>query len=102
MLYGDFQRLIAKHDRGFCPPSERMDKPEPMWQSFVVKLRLEVDDETGRVVWHGYITHVPDGERRYLKTLSDITDFIAATLKKIGVDPEPSRLTRWLRRMKLR
>jgi len=78
-----------------------MDK-ESKVQSFIVKLRLEdAGDETGQVVWHGYITHVPGGERRYLKSLSDITDFIEATLKEIGVEPVPSRLRRWLRRLRL-
>ena len=78
-----------------------MDK-ESKVQSFIIKLRLEdAGDETGRVVWHGYITHVPGGERRYLKSLSDITDFIEATLKGIGVDPGTSRSKRWLRRLRL-
>lgn len=78
-----------------------MDK-ESKVQSFIIKLRLEdAGDETGTVVWHGYITHVPGGERRYLKSLSDITDFVEATLKEIGVDPEPSRIRRWLRRLRL-
>jgi hypothetical protein len=78
-----------------------MDK-ESKVQSFIVKLRLEdAGDQTGEVVWHGYITHVPGGERRYLKSLSDITDFIEATLKDLGVDPMPSRIRRCLRRLHL-
>ena len=83
------------------PASECMDK-ESKVQSFIVKLMLEdAGDETGMMVWHGYITHVPGGERRYLKSLSDITDFIEATLKETGVDLGPSRIRRWLRRLRL-
>ena len=44
--------------------------PESNVHSFIVKLWLE---EAG---WHGQITHVPSGERRYLKDLRDIVTFI--------------------------
>ena len=54
-----------------------MDTSESKVHSFIVKLWLdETDEESGKPVWHGYITHVPDGERRYLKKLSEVVDFI--------------------------
>jgi len=54
-----------------------MDTSESKVHSFIVKLWLdEADEESGKPVWHGYITHVPDGERRYLKKLSEVVDFI--------------------------
>jgi hypothetical protein len=76
-----------------------MDLAESTVHSFIVKLSLqEIGDETRRVVWHGYITHVPDGERRYLNRLSDITPFIASYLEGAGVDPKShSRVRRWFR-----
>ena len=81
-----------------------MDTPESKVHSFIVKLWVEeaVDEKT-KSVWRGYITHVPDGERRYLKRLSDITDFIARYLGEVGINP---RLDVWfkrrLRRLNLR
>jgi hypothetical protein len=78
-----------------------MDIPESKVHSFIVKLWLEeAGDETGRTVWRGYITHVPGGERRYLKRLSGIADFIASYLKENGVKPDSSWVTRWLGRLK--
>ena len=77
-----------------------MDIPKSKVHSFIVKLWVdESGDETGRVVWHGYITHVPGGERRYLKRLNDIADFIAEYLRENGAEPDPSRVKRWLRRL---
>ena len=54
-----------------------MDTREHEMHSFIVKLWLdEVGDETERLFWHGSITHVPSGDRRTLKALSDIGGFI--------------------------
>ena len=44
--------------------------------SFVVKIRLEETPDARRAVWRGQITHVPSGERRYLKDLDSIKSFI--------------------------
>jgi hypothetical protein len=49
--------------------------PESKVHSFIVKLWQE-DDGKGKSKWHGYITHVPDAGRRYLKDLRDIIKFI--------------------------
>jgi len=77
-----------------------MDKPEPKAESFIVKLWLqEPSDETGRPVWHGHITHVPDGERRYMRRLSDIKDFIEQCLGHTDVKRGRAfRLRAWLSR----
>jgi len=77
-----------------------MDKPESNVQSFIVKLWLEDSgDEMGRGEWRGYITHVPGGERRYLKELSDIKDFIGQYLGEVGVRRGIGcQLRAWLRR----
>jgi hypothetical protein len=54
--------------------------------SFVVKIWPEgVDEKTGVVTWRGRITHVPGGERRYLKDLDDVTVFMASYLESMGV-----------------
>jgi hypothetical protein len=79
-----------------------MDLTESQMHSFIIKLSFQAGDETGRVIWHGYITHVPGGERRYLTKLSDITDFITGYLDSIGVERESnSRINRWLSRLGL-
>ena len=74
---------------------------EPKVHSFIIKLWLEeAGDETGSLVWHGYITHVPDGDRHYLKTLSDIPDVIARYLEEMSPESKPqSVVRRWLRRL---
>lgn len=81
-----------------------MDIPESKVHSFVVKLWLEeTGDEPAKVDWHGYITHVPGGERNYLKKVSDVGDFIAHYLEGRGVEPEAQgRVRRCLRRFNLR
>ena len=77
-----------------------MDKPPSTVQSFIVKLWLdEFGDEMGRDVWRGHITHVPDGQRRYLKRLSDIDDFIRDYRIELRFERGPrSRLLDWLKR----
>ncbi|HSE25177.1 MAG TPA: hypothetical protein VLB68_26185 [Pyrinomonadaceae bacterium] len=54
--------------------------------SFIVKVWIEEDatKNSGRL-WHGTITHVPSGERRYLKNLGEITAFIEPYLKAMGI-----------------
>lgn len=78
-----------------------MDIPESKVHSFVVKVWLEPNsDEPANIDWHGYITHVPGGERRYLKKLSDVSDFIGIYLKEMGVAPSAQlRVKRCLRRL---
>jgi hypothetical protein len=54
--------------------------------SFIVKLWLEeTAEEAGQDVWRGHITHVPSGERRYLKSLRAIEAFIAPHLNRMGL-----------------
>ena len=54
--------------------------------SFIVKIWLEETiEETGKARWRGHITHVPSGERRYLKDLSDIAIFILPYLDSMKV-----------------
>ena len=81
-----------------------MDIPESKVHSFVVKLWLEENgDEPDRVDWHGYITHVPGGERRYLRRLSDVSDFIASYLEEMGIESRAQvRVRRCLRRLSLK
>jgi len=85
------------------PGTGSMDIPESKVHSFVVKLWLEeTGDEPASVGWHGYITHVPGGERRYLKNPHDVSDFIARYLKEMGVEPQAGgRLRRYLKRLHL-
>lgn len=55
-----------------------MEQPEPHIHSFIVKIWVTASITPEQAVsWHGYITHVPEGERHYLRTLEDIAGFIA-------------------------
>jgi hypothetical protein len=61
------------------------DSLESDVQSFIVRVWLEeTAEEAGWATWRGHITHVPSGERRYLRQLDDITTFIASYLDGIG------------------
>jgi hypothetical protein len=64
-----------------------MDPYESETHSFIVKIWLEkTAQKTGRAAWRGHITHVPGGERRYLKKIDDIAACIVPYLKTMGVD----------------
>jgi hypothetical protein len=57
----------------------------PQTHSFIVKIWLnETDEARGAARWTGHITHVPDGERRYLTELSEIREFIVPYLKAMN------------------
>ena len=59
-----------------------MEVPEEQTHSFVIRLwREEIDEETGWVVWRGYITHVASGERFSIKDLDDIVEFLLPYLQ---------------------
>ena len=63
-----------------------MDSLEPGAQSFIIKVWVEDSTETGgQGVMRGHITHVSSHERRYLKNLGEIEDFIAPYLEEMGV-----------------
>lgn len=70
--------------------------------SFIIKLWLEqTSEEDGPVTWHGYITHVPSGRRRYLKDLDGIKAFVTPYFEAVGVkDGMRHRVKRWLKRSK--
>lgn len=76
-----------------------MDTPESNVHSFIVKVWLEeAGDETKTASWHGYITHVPSGERRYLRDLGDILSFIKPYFKGIEAHTRQSLCNQsWLR-----
>ncbi len=70
--------------------------------SFIVKVWLEeTAEEAGRAVWRGHVTHVPSGERRYVRRVDDIAAFILPYLESMGVQfCVRGRASRWLRRWK--
>ncbi len=78
-----------------------MEPLEPDAQSFIVKVWVEDSaGNGGRGVWHGHITHVPSHERRYLKDLDEIENFIAPHLENMGVKLGVRwRVRRWFKRM---
>ena len=81
-----------------------MDGGEATVHSFIIKLWLEDDEGHGkRTAWHGYITHVPTGARRYLQSLSDVTEFIKQHLDDNDARIHfKSRRSNWLKRLLLK
>ncbi len=79
-----------------------MDLTESDVHSFIVKLWFEAGGgEAAQTDWHGHITHVPDGARRYLQELDDIVEFIEPYVRAAGgVPAKRTRFRRWLRRWK--
>ena len=54
--------------------------------SFIVKVWLEEEaTKNSGTIWHGRITHVPSGEKRYLKNLGEIALFIEPYLEAMGI-----------------
>lgn len=78
-----------------------MDSLEPGAQSFIVKVWVEDSTETGgQGAWRGHITHVLSQQRRYLKNLGEIEDFIAPHLQAMGAKLGMRwRVRRWLKRL---
>ena len=78
-----------------------MDLIESNTNSFIVKVWLEEANEaTGRVLWRGHITHVPDGARRYVEDFEGINDFINLYLNVMDVEFGPSRrVALWFHRL---
>lgn len=79
-----------------------MDLLKSSTHSFIIKIWLEERPTEGRgTSWHGHITHVPDGQRRYLKDLNEITVFIKPFLEETtaGVSLRVC-LKRWLGKLK--
>jgi hypothetical protein len=63
-----------------------MDSYETTTHPFIIKIWLEeTAEEAGQAVWRGHVTHVPSGERRYIKNLDEIRAFIAPYLEDMGV-----------------
>ena len=55
-----------------------MDFFENHTHSFIVRVWLEeTAEKKGQAAWRGHITHVPTGERRFIKDLDEIAAFIA-------------------------
>lgn len=79
------------------PPNIRGSLPaESCVASFVI--RLQLDDEGTR--WRGHITHVQSEERKHVRSLRQLDDFILRHLTELGLrqlGPQ-ERLWRWLKR----
>ncbi len=78
-----------------------MDETESIAKLFIVRIWVEERaEEESRGIWRGHITHMPGGERRYLKNLDEIGDFISPYLERMGMKPGMRwRMRRWLRRL---
>ena len=64
------------------------DRPDEMnVQSFIVKIWVEeTDRDLEKETWRGYITHVTSGERQYVKSLEEITDYFRGYLVSLDGD----------------
>lgn len=78
-----------------------MDGLELISQSFIIKVWVEEHPDAGSAgTWRGHITDVFSGERRYLKDLDEILDFITPRLEDMGVKLGVRwRVRRWFKRM---
>jgi hypothetical protein len=65
-----------------------MERSDPDIHSFVVKIWLEIDGPDDKHLAHGYITHIPGGERAYLTDLDEIGPFIRLLLERAGFTTE--------------
>ncbi|SRR6266567_1476732 len=81
-----------------------MDELEPISQSFIIKVWVEEHSNAGSPgTWRGHITDVLSSERRYLKDLDEIPDFIAPRLENMGVKLGIRwRVRRWFKRVRKR
>jgi hypothetical protein len=72
---------------------------EPNTQAFIVRIwREQAGHRPDQVIWRGHITHVPSGERCYLKRLDDIFTFMVPHLLDKGIPLGWRwRLWRWWR-----
>ena len=79
-----------------------MDLLETTTHSFVIKIWLEETiEEAEEAVWRGRITHVPSGEKGYIKELNEITLFISPFLESMGVKPTiRARVSRWAQQLR--
>jgi hypothetical protein len=54
--------------------------------SFILKVWLEEDtEEAACATWRGQITHVTNGDQRYLQDLDEIRAFVALYLEEMGI-----------------
>ena len=64
-----------------------MSSPESVRHSFIIRIWAEEMAEAGsQLMLRGHITHVPGGEKMYLKDLDDILTFVAPYVKAMGVN----------------
>lgn len=78
-----------------------MDTFESGAHSFLIRLWVEEHSrETGRVIWHGQIIHVPSGQRHTLQDPDDILAFVMPYFAQMGVQwGIRARVKRWVRRL---
>ena len=74
--------------------------------SFIIKIWLdEAGGPEARKVLHGYITYVPSGVRRHIRSLDDVLNFIEPYLEPFGEERNKRHgivkwLSPWMRWMK--
>jgi hypothetical protein len=75
-------------EASFLGPGRRrdLDLIEFNTHSFVVKIwREDPAGDPAEARWRGHITHVPSGDRRYLKSLNEVVAFMVPYLVSMGV-----------------
>lgn len=71
---------------------------------FIFRIWLEPREIEGAAPqWRGMIEHVTSGERRYVKSLDEATEFITGFLQRMGVKiGVRARLRRWFKRPRVK
>lgn len=68
-----------------CPENRDGSVLQPSTQSFIVKIWIEEQVDDSGSSWRGRITHVPSGEKRYVRKISEVALFIASYLRAMNV-----------------
>ena len=64
-----------------------MDAIYPPSHSFILKIWLEHPDQVGnRAPWRGSLTHVPEGKRRYVRSLPELNAALEPYIREMGGD----------------
>jgi hypothetical protein len=73
------------------------DPAEETTHSFLVRVWLEeTKAEHKHATWGGKIKQLPDGPRLYVRDLTEVTDFIAVYLERMGVElRRPRKVRQW-------
>lgn len=67
---------------------EKGDQSQDTSHTFIARFWLELREIKGaKPIWRGVVEHISSGQRRYLKDLDEIKEFITVHMKDTGIWP---------------